>query len=121
MIIIPELLTAFDRKAEIMVETLAQSNNYEKILESKALRRSHDESIKPLKAYRQEELRHMREYLYKPNKPYHPARKQFAYKVPATETPERLAHHRQFDSNDACVLPIRERNTSPVALMQGVN
>jgi putative two-component system protein, hydrogenase maturation factor HypX/HoxX len=119
--IIPELLTAFDNKVEIMVETLAQSNNYEKILESKVLRRSHDEFIKPLKVYRQEELRHMREDFYKPNTPYHPARKQFVYKVPATETPDRLAHHRQFDSNDACVSPIRERNASPFALMQGVN
>ena len=119
--IIPELLTAFDNKVEIMVETLAQSNNYEKILESKVLRRSHDEFIKPLKVYRQEELRHMREDFYKANSPYHPARKQFVYKMPATETPERLAHHRQFDRNDNSVLSLRERNGSPVALIQSVN
>lgn len=105
--IIPEMFTAFDHKIEMMTESLAQSNNYDKILESKAKRRDHDEFVKPLKYYRQEELRHMREDFYKPNSPYNPARKEFVYKTPATETPERLAHHRYADHADYSVLPLR--------------
>jgi putative two-component system protein, hydrogenase maturation factor HypX/HoxX len=119
--IIPEMFAAFDNRVEIMAETLAQSNNYEEIVESKAKRRSHDEFVKPLKVYRHEELRHMREDFYKPNTLYHPARKQFVYKMPATETPERLAHHRCLKHSDNGVLPLRERNGSPVALIQSVN
>ncbi len=107
--IIPEMFTAFDNRVEIMAETLAQSNHYEKILESKVLKCSHDEFVKPLKYYRQEELKHMREDFYKPNTPYHPARKQFVYKTPANGTPERLAHHRRSSNhNGDVVLPLRE-------------
>jgi putative two-component system protein, hydrogenase maturation factor HypX/HoxX len=106
--IIPETFAAFDSRVEIMAETLVQSNHYEKLLESKALRRCHDEFVKPLKYYRQEELRHMREDFYKANKPYHPARKQFVYKIPATETPQRLAHHRRSSHNEEGVLSLRE-------------
>ena len=119
--IIPEMFAAFDSKIEMMVETLAQSNNYEKILGSKGLRRSHDEFVKPLKYYRQEELRRMREDFYKPNTLYNPARKQFVYKTPATETPERLAQHRRSNHNDDNVLPLRERNSSQGNLIQSVN
>jgi putative two-component system protein, hydrogenase maturation factor HypX/HoxX len=114
--IIPEMFTAFDNKIEMMTESLAQSNNYEKILDSKLLRRSHDEYIKPLKYYRQEELRHMRDDFYKPNTPYHPARKQFVYKTPCTETPVRLAVHRSDQKANDIVLPLRERNSSQTAL-----
>lgn len=114
--IIPEMLDAFDNKVEMMTESLAQSNNYEKILESKARRRSHDEFVKPLKVYRQQELRRMREDFYKPNTPYHPVRKQFVYKTPATETPVRLAHHRRSNRTDDSVLLLKERTGSQAAL-----
>ena len=106
--IVPEMLSAFDAKIEMMVESLAQSNNFDKILESKVLRRTHDEFVKPLKYYRQEELKRMREDFYKPNSPYHPARKQFVYKIAANETPERLALHRSSVHFDDKVLPLRE-------------
>ncbi|NOU20489.1 MAG: hydrogenase maturation protein [Methyloglobulus sp.] len=113
--VIPEMFNGFDHKIEMMAETLAQSNNYEKLLASKLLRRSHDEFVKPLKYYRHEELKHMREDFYKLNTPYHPARKQFVYKTPATETPRRLAHHRHSNRNDDSVLPLRERNNGHAA------
>jgi putative two-component system protein, hydrogenase maturation factor HypX/HoxX len=106
--IVPEILVAFDHKIEMMVESLAQSNNYDKILESKVKRRDHDEFVKPLKYYRQEELKHMREDFYKVNSPYHPARKQFVYKMPITETPARLALHRHSGQADVGVLQLRE-------------
>ncbi len=95
--IIPEMFAAFDNRVAMMAESLAQSNIYQKILDSKIQRREHDEFVKPLKYYRQEELKHMRADFYKPDSPYHPARKQFVYKTSATETPERLAQHRRPD------------------------
>ena len=110
--IVHEMLAAFDNKIEMMAESLAQSNNYDKILESKVKRREHDEFVKPLKYYRQEELVHMRQDFYKPNSPYHPARKQFVYKVPVTETPERLALHRYLSHGNDSVLPLKERKGS---------
>jgi putative two-component system protein, hydrogenase maturation factor HypX/HoxX len=118
--IISEMFDAFDNRVEIMTETLAQSKDYEKLLESKVLRRSHDEFVKPLKVYRQEELRHMREDFYKPNTPYHPARKQFVYKTPTTETPVRLALHRHSNRGNDSVLPLRERNGSHAALIKSI-
>jgi putative two-component system protein, hydrogenase maturation factor HypX/HoxX len=119
--IIPEMFEAFDNRVEIMAETLAQSNHYEKLLESKVLRRSHDEFVKPLKYYREEELRRIKEDFYRPNTPYNPARKQFVYKTPATGTPDRLAHHRRFKFSDDSVLTLRERNGSQVTQIQSLN
>lgn len=110
--IIPDMFDAFDKRIEIMAETFSQSKDYEKLLGSKVLRRNHDEFVKPLKVYRQEELKHMREDFYRQNTPYNPARKQFVYKTPATETPERLAHHRHPEFSDDSVVPLRERNSS---------
>jgi putative two-component system hydrogenase maturation factor HypX/HoxX len=116
--VIPEMFAAFDSKIEMMTESLAQSNNYDKILESKVLRRSHDEFVKPLKYYRNAELRRMREDFYKPSSPYNPARKQFVYKLPCTETPARLALHRNSDHANDTVLPIREMVRNHPSLTQ---
>ncbi|MEQ1559645.1 MAG: hydrogenase maturation protein [Methyloglobulus sp.] len=113
--IIPDMFDAFDNRIEIMAETFAQSKDYEKLLGSKVLRRNHDEFVKPLKVYRQEELKHMREDFYKQNTPYNPARKQFVYKPPATGTPERLAQHRHPEFSDDSVVPLRERNSNHAA------
>ena len=115
--IVPEMFAAFDNKIEVMVESLAHSNNYDKILESKVKRREHDEFVKPLKYYRQEELRHMRDNFYKPNTLYNQARKQFVYKVPPTQTPERLALHRQASHDNDSIVRIGERhNALPTVL-----
>jgi putative two-component system protein, hydrogenase maturation factor HypX/HoxX len=105
--IIPDMFSAFDNRVSIMAETLAMSNNYTAILETKSTRRQQDEFVKPLKYYRQEELKHMRDDFFKPNSPYHPARKHFVLKMPCDETPERLALHR-FDNADKRVLPMKE-------------
>ena len=112
--IIPDMFEAFDTKIEMMTETLARSNNYEKILESKLKKRNNDEFVKPLKYYRHEELKHMRDDYFKPNTLYHPLRKQFVFKTPATETPLRLALHRQNVHADEKVLSISKRNINAV-------
>lgn len=106
-IIIPEMFAAFDRKIEMLAETLAHSKNYGHLLKNKVLRRKHDEFIKPLKYYRQEELTQIRKDVFKPYTPYHSARKQFVYKIPLTENTERLALHRRPDKADGIVIPFR--------------
>ena len=111
--VIPEMFDAFDNKVAMMTESFVQSNNYDRILESKVLRRSHDEYVKPLKYYRQDELRQMRDNFYHPNSPYHAARKQFVYKTPATGTPERLALHREYDHKSENILPFPENSSNP--------
>jgi putative two-component system protein, hydrogenase maturation factor HypX/HoxX len=111
--VIPEMFDAFDNKVAMMTESFVQSNNYDRILESKVLRRSHDDYVKPLKYYRQEELRQMRDNFYRPNSPYHAARKQFVYKTPATGTPERLALHRYVDQHNENIVPFRENSSNP--------
>jgi putative two-component system hydrogenase maturation factor HypX/HoxX len=106
--IVPEMFTAFDHKVEMMVESLAQSNNFDQILESKVKRRNHDEFVKPLKYYRQEELKHMREDFFMPNAPYNTARRQFVYKIPQKATPSRLALHRYAHNTGEAVVPFKE-------------
>jgi putative two-component system protein, hydrogenase maturation factor HypX/HoxX len=101
--VIPELFERFDLKVEILAETLAQSNNYNKLLAAKLARRNHDEFVKPLKYYREEELTLMRVNFFKTTSAYHPARKNFVYKIAGTATPDHLALHRtQVKSNDNC-------------------
>lgn len=92
--VIPDMFDRFDIKVEILAETLAQSNSYAKLLAAKIARRNHDEFVKPLKYYREEELAIMRDNFFKDNSAYHPARKSFVYKLPGTVTPSHLAKHR---------------------------
>ncbi len=106
--VIPELFGAFEGKVQIMAESLTSGNNYDDILESKVRRRSYHEFVKPLKYYRMEELKHMREDFFAPNKPYDLARKQFVYKIPAKETPLRLALHRHPAGDSAMVVMTKE-------------
>lgn len=102
--VIPELFERFDLKVEILAETLAQSNNYDKLLAAKLARRNHDEFVKPLKYYREEELTLMRDNFFKTNSAYHPARKNFVYKIAGTATPDHLALHRtQAKSNESSI------------------
>ncbi|MBM4207309.1 MAG: enoyl-CoA hydratase/isomerase family protein [Gammaproteobacteria bacterium] len=110
-IIIPEMFAAFDNKVHIAAESLAQGNDFDKLLESKVRKHSYHEFVKPLKYYRQEELRHMREDFFKLNNPYHAARKQFVYKFPTKETPLRLALHRQAIAKDEAIVPFKELKT----------
>ncbi|CAG7856736.1 hypothetical protein MCAMS1_01336 [biofilm metagenome] len=106
--IIPEMFAAFDNKVQIMAESLAQSNNYEKIVESKVTKHSYHEFIKPLKYYRQEELKRMREDFFMPSNPYNNARRQFVYKTLPKATPARLALHRHARNNEEAVVPFKE-------------
>jgi putative two-component system hydrogenase maturation factor HypX/HoxX len=110
--VIPEMFAAFDSKVQIMAESLAYGNNYEKMVESKVTKYSYHEFVKPLKYYRQEELKRMREDFHVSNNPYNAARRQFVYKTPSKSTPSRLALHRHSGSKGGIIVPIKELKTA---------
>ena len=58
--------------------------------------RTADEAVKPLAAYREEELAHMRRNFYGFDPSYHVARHHFVHKSPASWTPRHLAIHREL-------------------------
>jgi putative two-component system protein, hydrogenase maturation factor HypX/HoxX len=60
-------------------------------LEHKRRRRAHDESVKPLQAYRTEELTRCLECFFGRDRSYHDARRRFVYKLRAPETVVRQA------------------------------
>ena len=66
-------------------------------LEAKRERRARDEAAKPLAAYREEELTHMRRNFYGFDPSYHVARHHFVRKSLASWTPRHLARHRDLN------------------------
>ena len=93
--VLQDMFSKFDLKIEILAETIAQANNFEKLLNHKINRRDQDEFIKPLHIYRREELDIMKANFFLFDSPYQLARKNFVFKAPATATPGRIALHRQ--------------------------
>ncbi|MBF6059333.1 hydrogenase maturation protein [Nocardia terpenica] len=59
-------------------------------LVAKKRRRACDEAVKPLAAYRAEELEHMRRNFFDPDEPYHRLRREFVHKVRPSATPAHL-------------------------------
>lgn len=68
-----------------MAEELTISSLYKNMLEQKQYKRKEDENIKPLEAYRKEELEKMWNNFYSHNEIYHTARKRFVYKLSCGE------------------------------------
>lgn len=66
-------------------------------LADKREQRQRDEAHKPLAAYREEELAHMRRNFYGFDPSYHVARHHFVHKSLASWTPRHLARHRDLD------------------------
>lgn len=79
---------------EIMAQALSQDDALEARIRQKRQRRAHDERMKPLEAYRAEELAHMHRNFYGFDPSYHVARYNFICKVPKSRTPLHLARHR---------------------------
>jgi putative two-component system protein, hydrogenase maturation factor HypX/HoxX len=88
-------LEDFRMRTARFAERISHDGLHQRRLEDKQLRRSHDERVKPLEAYRQEELARCQECFFGPDSGYHDARRRFVYKVPppesAGEEPLRLA------------------------------
>ena len=75
---------------------LASQSDLAQRLASKREARQRDEAVKPLAAYREEELTQMRRNFYGFDPSYHIARHHFVHKSPASWTPRHLARHRDL-------------------------
>ncbi|MCU7823321.1 hydrogenase maturation protein [Kitasatospora sp. DSM 101779] len=80
----------FRRWVEREAAALADSPELGARLLDKKRRRASDEAVKPLSAYRAEELARMRRNFTAPDEPYHRLRRDFVHKVCPTATPEHL-------------------------------
>jgi len=75
-----EDVASFSQHICQLAEELACSHRYEHMLAEKRHRRKHDEALKPLQAYREEELQRMWLNFFGADQSYHLARKNFVYK-----------------------------------------
>ena len=88
-----------DAPATFLAGAIAQAQElagtgFEQRLADKRTRRAADEALKPLSAYRTEELERMRLNFFGFDPSYHVARYNFVRKVPKSRTPVWLARHR---------------------------
>ena len=76
-------------------QRVAHDGLHQARLRDKRRRRAHDERVKPLEEYRQEELARCQQCFFGSDSGYHDARRRFVYKLPASasadEKPSRLA------------------------------
>jgi putative two-component system hydrogenase maturation factor HypX/HoxX len=86
---------AFLMKAIEQARALAEAADFGAVLAAKQARRAADEAQRPLAAYRDDELAHMRRNFYGFDPSYHYARAHFVGKVPHAWTPLHLALHRR--------------------------
>jgi putative two-component system protein, hydrogenase maturation factor HypX/HoxX len=85
---------AFRAEVAVRANALAASPAFERLRNEKNARRRTDEALKPLEAYRAEELERMKQNFFGFDPSYHVARDQFVRKVPRSRTPLHLALHR---------------------------
>lgn len=76
---------------------LAAAADVDERLAAKRSKRQADEVVKPLAAYRAEELKEMRRNFYGFDPSYHVARYHFVSRSPHSWTPRHLARHRDID------------------------
>jgi putative two-component system protein, hydrogenase maturation factor HypX/HoxX len=80
-------LDSFQAQTRVLAQRLASDAGLQHRLEQKRRRRAHDEQIKPLHAYRSEELARSHECFFGSDRSYHQARSRFAYKLGLAQTP----------------------------------
>jgi len=85
----------FVAQARERAHRLAAEIDLPQRLDAKRERRQRDEALKPLAAYREEELARMRRNFYGFDPSYHIARANFVRRVAPSWTPRHLAIHRQ--------------------------
>ncbi|MHB8623437.1 MAG: hydrogenase maturation protein [Sulfuricaulis sp.] len=93
----------FTSKIESIAESLARDPSWAVRLDAKQRQRAKDESVKPLSAYRAEELEHMKLNFYGFDPSYHVARFNFVYKISNSWTPLHLARHRMNIKNHGVI------------------
>jgi putative two-component system hydrogenase maturation factor HypX/HoxX len=88
----------FDAAAAQAALALAAAPDLARRIAAKAARRAADEAVKPLAAYRAEELARMQRNFYGFDPSYHVARHHFVARKPQAWTPRHLARHRDAAS-----------------------
>ena len=88
----------FGRQVQARAAALAAGARVSDLLRAKQQRRLYDETDKPLAAYRDEELAHMRRNFYGFDPSYHVARSNFVHHLPPSWTPRHLCLHRRIDA-----------------------
>ena len=88
---------AFQAEVALRAAQLAAAPDLPARLAAKRETRARDEAVKPLAAYRAEELAQMRRNFYGFDPSYHVARHHFVRKSPASWTPRHLARHRELN------------------------
>jgi putative two-component system hydrogenase maturation factor HypX/HoxX len=78
----------FEAQTRRLAERVARDRDLASRLDVKRRRRRYDEAIKPLQAYRDEELARSHECFFGPDRSYHDARRRFVYKLGAAFTPD---------------------------------
>ncbi len=84
----------FDGCVRHRASNMGASQELHHLVQAKAERRAQDEAVKPLAAYRSEELEHMKRNFYGFDPSYHIARYNFVHKVAKSRTPLTIARHR---------------------------
>jgi putative two-component system hydrogenase maturation factor HypX/HoxX len=90
----PASLEAFEAEAWRRALALAAAPDLAQRIATKAARRAADEAVKPLAAYRAEELEQMRRNFYGFDPSYHVARHYFVHRKAHARTPRQIALHR---------------------------
>ena len=85
---------AFGAEVGLRARTLAADRGFDRMLADKMAARQADEAVRPLAAYRSEELERMKLNFFGFDPSYHVARYHFVHKVPRSRTPLWLARHR---------------------------
>ena len=80
-------LAVFDDQTRALAQRLANEPGLTQQLADKHRRRRHDERLKPLEAYRRQELARSRECFFGADARYHEARRRFVYKLPPAVAP----------------------------------
>jgi putative two-component system hydrogenase maturation factor HypX/HoxX len=84
-------LREFRTAVRAFAQRIAQDGLHRARLQDKRRRRAQHEHVKPLHAYRTEELAKCLECFFGPDPSYHQARKRFVYKTPTPHTNLRQA------------------------------
>ncbi|MDR2238971.1 MAG: hydrogenase maturation protein [Zoogloeaceae bacterium] len=92
----------------LAADLAARPDDLARLLEAKRADRACDEAVKPLAAYRAEELERMRLNFYGFDPSYHVARYHFVHRLPHAWTPLHLARHRRNMWQRQAVLKTRD-------------
>jgi putative two-component system hydrogenase maturation factor HypX/HoxX len=91
----PSSCDSFLAEIKVLAEQIAHDSRFPERLVGKRKKLEQDEKIRPLAAYREDELKKMALNFYGFDPSYHVARYNFVRKVPKSRTPLFLATHRQ--------------------------